>query len=201
MDIWIKDGSTECGHVFTLCSYLCFVYKIAVWNIFNTVGFIDCIKLLRYQNRLYHRTEKSIHRSALFLFLLLSCGDIEVNPGPRQADKGFSIYQQNLRGLRNNKEVLEDFINQKNIKIFGITETLLLSSTPKSFLLIRGYTFESKDRIKTGGGITVYVKEGITYLRRNDRPSNTSKHLNKNFEQKLANILSTISLLNKKLSY
>ena len=47
-------------------------------NIFNTVGFIDCIKLLRFQNRLYHRTEKIIQRSVLFLLLLLACGDIEV---------------------------------------------------------------------------------------------------------------------------
>ena len=110
-------------------------------NIFNTVGFIDCIKLLRYQNRLHHRTEKSIHGGALFLFLLLSCGDIEVNPGPGQAGKGFSIYQQNLRGLWNNKEVMEHFINQKTKKFFGITETLLSSSTPNLFLQIRGYTF------------------------------------------------------------
>ena len=65
-------------------------------NIFNTVGFIDCIKLLRYHNRLYHRPEKSIQRSSLFLFLLLACEDIEVTPCPGQADKGFSIYQQNL---------------------------------------------------------------------------------------------------------
>ena len=28
----LKDGSTEGGHVCTQCSYLCFVYKIAVWN-------------------------------------------------------------------------------------------------------------------------------------------------------------------------
>ena len=86
-------------------------------NIFNTVGFIDCIKLLRFQNRLYHRTEKSIHRSALFLFLLLACVDIEVYPGPGQADKGFSIYQQNLRGLWNNKEVLEHFVKSEDLSI------------------------------------------------------------------------------------
>ena len=43
-------------------------------NIFKSVRFIDCINLLRC--RLYHRTEKSIHSSALFLFLLLACGDI-----------------------------------------------------------------------------------------------------------------------------
>ena len=137
-------------------------------NIFNTVGFIDCIKLLRFQNRLYHRTEKSIHSSALFLFLLLACRDIEVNPGPVQAEKGFSTYQQNLRGIWNNKVVLEHFINPKNIKIFGITETLLSSGTPNTFLQIREYTFERKDRSKARGGIAVYIKEGISYLHRND---------------------------------
>ena len=69
-------------------------------NIFNTVGFIDCIKLLRFQNRLYHQTEKSIHSSALFLFLLLACGDIEGYPGSVKAEKGFSIYQQNTKFAR-----------------------------------------------------------------------------------------------------
>ena len=142
--------------------------RIQILRIFLTVGFIDCIKLLRYQNRLYHRTEKSKHRSALFLILLLTGGDIEVNLGPGQADKGFSLYQQNQRGLWNNKEVLEHFLNQKNIKIFGITEILLSPSTLNSFLQIRGYTFDRKDRIKAGGGIAVYIKEGITYLHRKD---------------------------------
>ena len=119
---------------------------------------------LRFQKRFYHQTEKSMHRSALFLFLLLACGDNEVNPGPGQADKGFSIYHPNLWGLWNNKKVLEHFINQRNIKIFGIRETLLLSTTPNLFLQIRGYSFERKDSIKTGVGIAVYIKQGIAYL-------------------------------------
>ena len=42
---------------------------------------------------------------------------------------------------------------------------MLLSTTPKSFLPIKGYIFERKDIIKTGGGIAVYIKVGITYLR------------------------------------
>ena len=140
------------------------------------------------------------------MILLLACGDIEVNPGPGQAGKGFCIYQQNLRALWNNEEVLGQFINLKNIKIFGITETLLSSSIPHPFLQIRGYAFERKDRVKAGGGIAVYIKEGVIYLRQNYlecdeieaiwleimvergnsfligimyRPPNTSKHLHK----------------------
>ena len=40
-----------------------------------------------------------------------------------------------------------------------------MSTTPKSFLPIKGYIFERKDIIKPGGGIAVYIKVGITYLR------------------------------------
>ena len=114
-----------------LCLYSAFIFVLSIKlqcaifdrnntylkNVFNTVGSNDCIKLLRFQNRLYHRTEKSIHRSALSLFLLLACVDIEVNPGHGQADKGFSIYQHNLRGLWNNKEVLEHFIKSEDLSI------------------------------------------------------------------------------------
>ena len=119
---------------------------------------------------------------------------------------------------------LAEIPNQNNIKSFGITETLLSTTTPNSFLQIRGYNFERKDRIKTGRGIAVYIKEGINYLRQNNpecdeieaiwfeilverqnsflieimyQPLNTSKHLHKNFEQKLADILNNISPLNK----
>ena len=51
--------------MFVLCAHI-YVLSVKLWcgtfngnnnlkkNIFNTVRFIDCIKLLRYQNRLYH---------------------------------------------------------------------------------------------------------------------------------------------------
>ena len=51
--------------MFVLCAHI-YVLSVKLWcgifngnnnlkkNIFNTVRFVDCIKLLRYQNRLYH---------------------------------------------------------------------------------------------------------------------------------------------------
>ena len=97
-----------------------------------------------------------------------------------------------------------------------------MSTTPKSFLPIKGYIFERKDIIKTGGGIAVYIKVGITYLRQKyleydeieaiwleilvekensfiigimySLPENI-KSLTQKFKQTLANIL--ISLSNK----
>ena len=97
-----------------------------------------------------------------------------------------------------------------------------MSTTTKSFLPIKGYIFERKDIIKTGGGIAVYIKVGITYLRQKyleydeieaiwleilvekensfiigimySLPENI-KSLTQKFKQTLANIL--ISLSNK----
>ena len=97
-----------------------------------------------------------------------------------------------------------------------------MSTTPKSFLPIKGYIFERKDIIKTRGGIAVYIKVGITYLRQKyleydeieaiwleilvekensfiigimySLPENI-KSLTQKFKQTLANIL--ISLSNK----
>ena len=46
--------------------------------------------------------------------------------------------------------------------------------------------------------LEILVKRGNPFLIRiMDHPLNSSKHLHKNFEQKLANILNNISLLNK----
>ena len=59
--------------------------------------------------------------------LPLICGDIESLPGPalfRNASD-FIILHQNVCRLASEKYILEDFILEKNIKIFGVIETLL----------------------------------------------------------------------------
>ena len=64
--------------------------------------------------------------------LLLVCGDIESCPGPalfRNASD-FTILHQNVCGLASKKDILEDFILEKNIKISGVTETPLRNATP-----------------------------------------------------------------------
>ena len=102
--------------------------------------------------------------------LLLVCGDIERCPGPalfRNAND-FTILHQNVCGLAIKKDILEDFILEKNIKISGVTETLLQNATLTSLVDIWGYTFERNDRSSKGGGAGVYIKENIEYIRRND---------------------------------
>ena len=122
------------------------------------------------------------------------------------------------------KDLLESFLIENNVKIAGITETLLNEHIPTSFINIEGYNFERRDRGASGGGIGLYIKNGIEYSRRLDfesadieficleilsthtrpffvcclyRPPDSSKHISKNFVNSFKNILSKVSAENK----
>ena len=101
-------------------------------------------------------------------------------------------------------------------------ETLLQNTTPTSLVDIRGYTFERNNRSSKGGGVGVYIKENIEYIRRNDlndenveavwieilqnnsknalyRPLVSSKHLSKNFESSFMKIIDQVNSGNKEI--
>ena len=95
--------------------------------------------------------------------LLLVCGYIESCPGPALFWNAsyFTILHQNVCGLASKKDILENFILEKNMKIFGITETLLQNATPTFLVDNRGYTFKRNDRSNKGGGAGVNIRENI----------------------------------------
>ena len=159
----------------------------------------------------------------LFLFYYL-IGDINTGIIHDWRSKDFSIVHQNIRGLLGKKELLADFILKNNIKIVGVTETLLNDSIPSPFVNINGYSFERRDRGASGGGVGVYIKSGVDYSRRLDleqsnvelvcleiflqhtkpffvcvhyRPPNSSKHLNKNHIENLQKMLTKLNNENK----
>lgn len=161
----------------------------------------------------------------LLILLLLMAGDIEKCPGPWK-EQDFTIVHQNIRGLSSKLELLTYFIKNHNIKIFGVTETLLNDSLPTSFINISGYTFERRDRVSQGGGVGAYISNSLNYVRRLDletydieciwleifsdytksfivgilyRPPNTSKHLSKNFNNNFQKTLTKINNGNKEL--
>ena len=109
-------------------------------------------------------------RKCMIFVLLLICGYIESCPEPALFVNAsdFTILYQNVCGLASKKDISKDFILEKNIKIFGVTETFLQNATPISLVDIRGYTFERNDRSSKGGGVGVYIKENIEYIHRND---------------------------------
>jgi len=59
-----------------------------------------------------------------------------------------------------------------SIDIFGLSETFLTGSINDTDLLINDFVFERKDRSKkAGGGLIIYLKKNISYVRRFDLES------------------------------
>ena len=125
--------------------------------------------------------------------------------------KGLKISHQNIRGLLGNFCALEEFVSShENIDVLTLSETHIASNESNENLYkLSGYNFESRPRNSgKGGGVGVYVKENVSYIRRKDlenenienivieiiikesknvliathyRPPNSSKHLCEKF--------------------
>ena len=113
----------------------------------------------------------------------------------------------------------------KNIQIYGITESHLHKNIQDPEVAISGYSFIRKDRAKGfGGGVGYYIREDINWKRRSDlekpsvealwieiflqksnsillciiyRPPDSSKHLDANFENNFEEMISLVIEENK----
>ena len=117
-------------------------------------------------------------RKCLLFLLLISCGDIEICPGPIVNDpmvdftssRGIKIVHQNVRGLSTNLDKLKYVIEKyKNIDIITLSETHISSKNCCDFKLlsefqIPGYKFIQKHRKNgPGGGVGMYISNRLTF--------------------------------------
>ena len=172
-------------------------------------------------------------RSALTILLILA-GDIETCPGPclkynccsetirkNQAVGCCSIcddkhHMKCLLEIEKLRLMLQE--TNKNIQIYGITESHLHKNIQDPKVAISGYSFTRKDRAKSfGGGVGCYIQEDINWKRRSDlekpsvealwieiffqksnsillciiyRPPDSSKHVDANFENNFEEMIS-----------
>lgn len=139
--------------------------------------------------------------------------------------RGLKIFHQNLNGLSGKLEKVKLFLECKQVHIFCITETHISNSVRNCDLNIPGYTFERRDR-ENGphGGVLCYIREDLIYQRRPDlntegieciwieiiipntksvlvstiyKPPENSKYTDRNFNNKLENMLSMVTTENK----
>ena len=82
--------------------------------------------------------------------------------------KSLDIGHLNVCGLFAKIDLLSLFMKKYDFDIFGVTETLLKDSLLTPLIEIEGYNFERRDRGKAGGGVGVYLKTSIEYIRRQD---------------------------------
>ena len=87
---------------------------------------------------------------------------------------GYSILHQNVRGLLNNFVAVEELISSnQNIDVLTLSETHISASQSNDKLYtVSGYNFEKRDRkVGKGGGVAVYIKNSVNYVRRTDLES------------------------------
>ena len=109
-------------------------------------------------------------RSLLWLLIIfLFTGNVENCDAVIPKRNKFIVGQLNICGLFGKIDLLTLFIEKHNFDIFGITESLLNENISSSLLNIKGYSFERKDRRgQKGGGVGVFIKSNIDYIRRED---------------------------------
>jgi exonuclease III len=137
-------------------------------------------------------------------------------------ERGLSFVHQNICGLQTKFESLCAVVETHNIDVITLSETHLSQTDCHVGLYsINGYELLTRNRtIGKGGGICIYIKNGINWIRRNDldkknieslwveiffknshsiliccmyRPPETSKYLSTEFNNEFNNILQSLT--------
>ncbi|KAJ8028227.1 hypothetical protein HOLleu_30409 [Holothuria leucospilota] len=84
-------------------------------------------------------------------------------------NENFSLFHLNSRSLSKNFNSIHDFLSVLNTEfsIIGFTETWF-SDNVSPHIYINNYSFVEKHRAKRGGGVCMFVKDGIIYHQRHD---------------------------------
>ena len=142
--------------------------------------------------------------------------------------RGLKIFHQNVNGVLDKLDKISLLLlnhANKNIQIFGVSETHLCTTTNNTVINVEGYTIERKDRDKgVYGGVLCYIRDDINYQRRYDlevagieciwiellifksssilvciayKPPDSSKYIDKSFTTKFQDMISTTIVENK----
>ena len=116
--------------------------------------------------------------TVMFMLMLLISGNVE-NCLPEERyvikelqkickQRGLSFIHQNIRGLQSNFEGLQATLANHNIDVITLSETHL-TNEPGELFSIDGYELITRNRTNgKGGGVCIYIKDGITWERRKD---------------------------------
>lgn len=112
----------------------------------------------------------------MFLVLLLSCGDIECNPGPPTGSflKNVIAVHCNINSLyayNDDQKLgeLELLAQHSHADIIALTETWLDDTVPNQLLSLNGFQAPiRKDRNRHGGGVLIYCSEHLPVILRPD---------------------------------
>ena len=106
-----------------------------------------------------------------FRLILLLSEDINVNPGPTQISKNWSVFKKrglhfvylNINSLSSKKDKLRQIAKVTNSAVIGLSETKLDKKIFDSEISIPNYSLITKDRNRKGGGVACYIRRDICF--------------------------------------
>lgn len=134
-------------------------YRVSI-GLFNRVRFKHCT--IHYFSLAAYVALQAFIISLSFLLIL--CGDVEINPGPVKT-KSLNICHVNIRSLNISHLRAIKVSLCDTYDIITISETML-SAVTNIDLRIPGYhPIIRRDRNNQGGGIAMYIRESIGFTR------------------------------------
>ena len=123
------------------------------------------------------------NKDSFFKLLLLLSGDISLNPGPSHVNqtsynnewdvfkaRGLHFIHININSLLPKIEELRRIACQSNAAVIGTSESKLDNSIFDSEIEIDGYNILRFDRKRHGGGVACYVRNYLSFTKRNYFP-------------------------------
>ena len=129
-------------------------------------------------SKLLNLTESSL----LVLSFILLAGDINPQPGPANVldvptldfkARGLSVLHLNVRSLLGKMDQLRLLCEHNGADIITLSETWLNKDIDDSEIELPGYSIIRRDRSeRTGGGVIIYIHEGLVFSETNDLHNN-----------------------------
>ena len=110
-----------------------------------------------------------------FRLILLLSGDINLNPGPTQILKTWSVFKKqglhfvhlNINSLPSKTAELRQITKGTNSAVIGLSETKLDKTIFDSEISIPNYSLIRKDCNRKGGGVACYIRSDICFNSQN----------------------------------
>ncbi len=87
-------------------------------------------------------------------------------------NRGFKIASLNINSLLKHIDELRVCMTKQQLDILAINETKLDSDVPLNLISLEGYTWVSKNRNRSGGGVGFYIRNSINFEIRSDLNQN-----------------------------
>ena len=98
-------------------------------------------------------------------------------PKSKLDGKGLKVCHLNVQSLPSCIDELKLWLKDNHFHIITLSETWIDDTISDDEINISGFSIERRDRNRHGGGIAVYVNEGIKYTRRLDVEKNNMESL------------------------